>query len=189
MLNLIFRKWWVVLLQGVLLILLSLYIFRNPAEVLAGVSLWIGVLICISGVLGLLSALGPDGSENRGLLIVWSILTAVFGFLLLTNVLATMTILTVFFGVWMLAGGIRLSVAGWAHKDTTPFGWIVTIAGIFSVVAGITAIFNLGTGAVGISIILGVQVLIAGIGLIVLSLVKKSFRGAIRSKAEALRGT
>jgi len=40
MLQLLFRKWWVVLLQGVLLIILSIYIFQNPVEVLAGISVW-----------------------------------------------------------------------------------------------------------------------------------------------------
>jgi uncharacterized membrane protein HdeD (DUF308 family) len=189
MLNLLFRKWWIVLLQGILLIFLSLYIFRNPAEVLAGVSLWIGLLICLSGLMGIFSALGPDGSEHRGLLIVWSLLTAIFGFLLLTNMLATMTFLAILFGIWMLAGGIRLSVAGWSLKDTHTFGWIVTIAGIFSAVAGIMVIFDIGAGAVGISILLGVQVLVAGIALIVLSLVKKTIGSAVRGKVEELRNT
>jgi uncharacterized membrane protein HdeD (DUF308 family) len=187
MLKLLFRKWWVVLLQGVLLILLSLYIFLNPMEVLAGVSIWIGLLIFLSGVTGIFSALGSDGAEHRGLLILWSVLTALFGFLLLTNMLATMTILSMLFGVWMFAGGIRLSVAGWSLKDTQTFGWIVMLAGIISLVTGIMVILDIGAGATGISILIGVQVLIAGIALIVLSIVKKSIRGAVRGKVEELR--
>jgi len=56
-------------------------------------------------------------------------------------------------------------------------------------VAGIMVIFNIGAGALGISILLGVQVLVAGIALIVLSLVKKTIRGAVRGKVEELRKT
>ena len=44
MLQLLFRKWWVILLQGILLIILSIYIFQHPVEVLAGISLWCGIL-------------------------------------------------------------------------------------------------------------------------------------------------
>lgn len=187
MLNLLFRKWWVVLLQGILLILLSLYIFKNPMEVLAGVSLWIGLLICVSGLLGILSALGPDGSEHRGLLIVWSVFTALFGFLLLANVPATMSFLAVLFGVWMLAGGLRLTAAGWSLKDNHTIGWIVTLAGVISVVTACMVLFNIGAAAIGVSMLIGLQVLLAGIALVVLSLIKKATRGAIRSKINELQ--
>ena len=49
MLQLLFRKWWVVLLQGVLLIILSIYIFQNPVAVLAGISFWCGLLVLAAG--------------------------------------------------------------------------------------------------------------------------------------------
>jgi len=187
MLNLLFRKWWVVLLQGILLILLGFFIFQNPAIVFTSVSIWIGLLIFLSGVFGIFSAFGPDGSEHRGLLILWSVLTAVFGFLLLTNVLATMAILTILFGIWMLSGGLRLTVAGWSLKNTNGMGWIVTIAGIVSIIAAFMVMFNIGAGAVGISVVLGIQVLLAGIALVVLSLVKKSIGGAVRDKIDTLK--
>ena len=47
MLQLLFRKWWVVLLQGILLIILSIYVFQNPVEVLAGISFWCGLFVLL----------------------------------------------------------------------------------------------------------------------------------------------
>src|SRR6187402_2837614 len=82
MLKLIVRKWWVILLQGILLLLTSLFIFRNPATVLSGVSIWMGLLIFISGVIALLTTFANDKSENKLMLITWSALTIVFGFLM-----------------------------------------------------------------------------------------------------------
>ena len=52
MLQLLFRKWWMVLWQGILLIILSIYIFQNPVEVLAGISFWCGLLVLAAGLLG-----------------------------------------------------------------------------------------------------------------------------------------
>jgi len=78
MLNLLVRKWWVVLIQGILLLLLSFYIFRNPATVLTTVSIWIGLLIFLSGVVALFSSFANDKSEHKLLLILWAALTIVF---------------------------------------------------------------------------------------------------------------
>src|SRR5205809_6006874 len=102
MLQLLFRKWWVVLLQGILLIILSIYIFNNPVQVLAGISLWFGLLVLVAGVLGIIAWLAADKEQRDILSLFWSILTAVFGVLMLSNLFATMKTLTVIFGLWML---------------------------------------------------------------------------------------
>jgi uncharacterized membrane protein HdeD (DUF308 family) len=44
MIQLLFRKWWLILIQGILLIILSMYIFNNPVIVLAALSFWLSVL-------------------------------------------------------------------------------------------------------------------------------------------------
>src|SRR5438067_11503893 len=108
MLQLLFRKWWVVLLQGILLIILSIYIFQNPAEVLAGISLWFGLLVLAAGVLGIIAWLAADKPEREGMSLLWRILTAACGLLMLMHWLVTMKRFTVIFGLWMLVSGLML---------------------------------------------------------------------------------
>lgn len=189
MLKLLFKKWWVVLLQGVLLLLLGFYIFKNPDVVLVSVSIWFGLMVFGSGLLGIFSAFGDDDQEHRGLLILWSALTAFFGLVLLINLPAAMKILTILFGLWMLAGGIRIAAAGWRLKATEGFGWIVTLAGVASIIVAFMVMFNIGTGAVGISALIGLQILFVGIALVILALVKKRVAGKIRGKINELRET
>ncbi len=187
MLNLLVRKWWVVLIQGILLLLLSFYIFRNPATVLTTVTIWTGLLIFLSGVVALFSAFANDKSEHRLLLLLWAGLTIVFGFLLLTNILVTMKAITLLFGLWMLAGGFRFLAAGWAIRSVNSLGWVVIIAGLLSVIAAFMVITDLGTAALGISVLLGTQVLVAAIALIILAFVKKKVGSAIKEKIESLK--
>src|SRR6266487_1900041 len=163
MLQLLFRKWWVVLLQGILLIILSIYIFQNPVEVLAGISLWFGVLVLAAGLLGIIAWLAADKPEREGMSLFWSILTSAFGLLMLLHLLVTMKTLTVI------------------------FGWIMVIAGVLSAVAAVMMVFNIGTGAVGISTLLGLQVLLTGIALVLLSFAKKVVAGRVKNKIESLR--
>jgi len=40
----LFRSWWMILIQGILMIGLSILVFKNPDTVLATVALWLGLV-------------------------------------------------------------------------------------------------------------------------------------------------
>jgi uncharacterized membrane protein HdeD (DUF308 family) len=63
----------------------------------------------------------------------------------------------------------------------------MVIAGVLSAVAAVMMVFNIGTGAVGISTLLGLQVLLTGIALVLLALVKKMVAGRIKDKIESVK--
>ena len=119
--------------------------------------------------------------------LLWSILTAAFGLLMLLHLLATMKILTVIFGWWMLLTGVLLVQSGWSLKSKNSFGWTMVIAGVLSAVAAVMMVFNIGTGAVGISTLLGLQVLLTGLALVLLSFAKKVVAGRVKDKIESLK--
>ena len=171
------------LLQGILLIILSIYIFQNPVAVLTGISLWFGLVVLATGLSGIIA----DKPEREGTSLFWSILTAALGLLMVLHLFATMKILTVIFGLWMLLTGLLLAQSGWSLKRENPFGWAMVIAGLLSVVAAVMMIFNVGTGAVGISTLLGLQVLLTGIALVLLSFAKKVVAGRVKGKIESLK--
>jgi uncharacterized membrane protein HdeD (DUF308 family) len=135
-----------------------------------------------AGLLGIIAWLAADKSEREGMSLFWSILTAAFGLLMLLHLLVTMKTLTVIFGLWMLITGLLLVQSGWSLRSKNSFGWIMVIAGVLSVVAAVMMIFNIGTGAVGISTLLGLQVLLTGIALVLLSFTKKIVGEGLRIK-------
>ena len=182
MLQLLFRKWWVILLQGILLIILSFYIFQHPVEVLTGISLWCGLLVLGAGLLGIISWLASDKAEREGMSLLWSILSAAFGLLMILKLLATMKILTVIFGLWMLLTGLFLVQSGWALRSRNSLGWTMIIAGVVSAVAAVMMVFHMETGAVGVSTLLALQVLLTGLALVLLSFAKKMVAGRIKDQ-------
>jgi uncharacterized membrane protein HdeD (DUF308 family) len=187
MLQLLFKKWWVVLLQGILLIILAIFVFKNPVEVLAGISFWFGLVVMAAGVIGVFSWISADKIERENTSLLWSVLTAVFGLLMLMNLLATMATLSFIFGLWMLVTGVHLLKSGWTLKDISSSGWVMVIAGILSVIAGLMMMFNVGMATVGISTLLGLQLLAAGIALIVLSFAKKGVSEKVKGKIEDIK--
>ncbi len=178
MLQPLFRKWWVVLAQGVLLILLSVFIFNNPTAVLAGISLWFGIIILAAGLLGIINLL-INKKERESMSLVWSILTFIFGLVLLTHLVAAMATLSILFGLWILVSGILLIKYGWPLKAENQSGWIMVVIGVLSVLAAVLVIFNIAAGAVVISTLLGLQVLFTGISLVLLSFAKKMAKASV----------
>ena len=174
------KRWWVLLIQGILLIILSIYIFNNPAVVLAGISFWFGLIVLFAGLVGVVGWLAGSKEDRESMSLLWSLLALAFGLLMVTHMLGTMKLITVILGWWLLLAGILLFNIGWAAKKESSGGWLVVLVGVFSVIAGIMIIFNIGTGAVAVSTLLGFQVLFSGIGLIVLSFAKKTVKSVVK---------
>ncbi len=172
----LFRKWWVILLQGILFIVIGFIFFNNPVKVLEVISFWIGLITIVIGTMGLVShfASGPDEKEKK--VLWWSIATLFFGLVMIFRLSLTMKIITVIFGLWVLLTGIWLTSAGWANRHKGLSGWLMLAAGIVSATAGIVVIFDLTAGAVWISTLLGIQAFLAGLGLIILALIKRQLQ-------------
>ena len=182
-----FKKWWVILIQGILLFILGIIIFKNPVEVLTGISLWVGLLILLTGIMGIFGWIfgGKEGRESSSL--IWSIISVIFSLFILFNLLAAMKAITIIFGIWVLMTGFHLISSGWALKKESAIGWFILIAGILAAAAGLSMIFNIGSGAEGVATILGLSVLLSGIGLILLSFIKKAVAGKVQDKINDLK--
>jgi len=183
MLKFLFRRWWVLLIQGILLILLAILIFNNPIDVLAGLSIWVGILILFAGIAGVFAWFGADKDERESGSLLWSIITLLFGIFLLSNLLVTMKTLTILFGVWLLIGGIHLIRSGLAlRRETSSPGLLIIVTGVLAVIVSLATIFNIGTGAVTISILLGLQMLLIGIAFAILGIAKKMIVEKIKDR-------
>jgi len=173
------KKWWVVFIQGILLIILSAFIFNNPAAVLAGISFWFGIIVLSAGLMGIINWWAGTKEEREGMSLIWRILTSLFGLMLLTHLVATMGTITTIFGLWILVCGVLLISNGWTIKATHSAGWIMVVVGGLALLSSILIIFNIGAGAVAISTLLGCSILLTGIALVVLSFVLKMIKSSV----------
>ena len=117
---------------------------------------------------------------------MWSVATAAFGLLMLMNTFATMKAIAVIFGLWMLLTGLQLIHSGWSMKARSSLGWIMLGAGVLSAAAATMMILNVRTGAIGVSTLLGLQVMLAGIALVLLSVAKKVVAVTVTSQVDFL---
>jgi len=168
----VIRPWWVAMIQGIALIIMSIYVLNNPLNALKGISVWIGILIFFTGIVGIISWLFADRDAREIGSLVWSLITFVLGILMLMHLFATTRMITILFGLWMVFLGLHFIESGLIFKKHQPFRWTTVIAGLICIFAAVVLIFNLGTGA-GASLFIGVQMLLGGIALIIISFARK----------------
>ncbi len=185
--NTLLMKWWLILLQGILLIVLSFYVFNHPGATLVGLAFWISIMIIITGIAGTVNWFLIDKTERSTGDLLWGVGTLLLGLLLFARIGIAMTLITTLLGIWMIVTGIWLVRHGSKMASEALSKWMMIITGVLSVIAGIMVIFNLGAGAVALSTIIGLQLLLAGIALIVLALVKRKYSTAVKSKLQDLK--
>jgi len=168
----VIRPWWVAMIQGIALIIMSIYVLNNPLNALKGISVWIGILIFFTGIVGIISWLFADRDAREIGSLVWSLITFVLGILMLMHLFATTRMITILFGLWMVFLGLHFIESGLIFKKHQPFRWTTVIAGLICIFAAVVLIFNLGTGA-GASLFIGVQMLLGGVALIIISFARK----------------
>jgi uncharacterized membrane protein HdeD (DUF308 family) len=183
----ILKKWWVILIQGILMIILAFLVINNPISTLAGISLTIASLVLLIGVLGIVWWFSAPKDDRETSTLIWSIVTAVIGILMAAKLGLTMITVTVLFGVMLLANGYHLVKNGWANREIGGQAWLVIIVGVLSLVCGLISVFNIGLGAITISVMLGYQILLAGIALIALAFLKKRLVKNVSSAVENLK--
>ena len=61
-------KWWVILVQAILLVALSIYVFGHPGVTLLSIAYWVSVLILGAGLAGIGGSL-VTREQNRKLLV------------------------------------------------------------------------------------------------------------------------
>lgn len=145
-----------------------------------GISVWVGALILFTGFVGIISWFSADKRENLSLL--WSILTIGFGLVMLLNLFEASKIIEILFGLWMVFLGLHFIESGLVFMKHKPFRWVTVFTGILCIVGAGVLIFDWGTG-MGVNMFIGVQLLFAGIALVIFAFVKKEAGERIRERA------
>lgn len=99
-------QWWLAAIVGIVAIGIGFIVLVNPIESYLTAAVWLGVAIFVSGVMGLiLSIASKNIAVRRGWAIAASIIDILLGLMLMFNILFTVAILPLIFGIWLLYRG------------------------------------------------------------------------------------
>jgi uncharacterized membrane protein HdeD (DUF308 family) len=169
---------------GVALISAGITCFTAPDITFLAIGYILGVAMIVSGIS---NAVTWSARRKLGLADGWTlaggILSMVFGIVLIVSEaaqLAADVFVAYMAGIWIVAEGIlRIVKSSALHTMNTATGgttparrwWVVLISGIALVLLGIFSIMNPGITAVALGLLIGLDIIFAGVNLITLTLV------------------
>jgi uncharacterized membrane protein HdeD (DUF308 family) len=166
------KKWWVLLLRGVLLIILGILTFASPGTWIV----FVGSFMLVDGMALLISGFGdqPPG-QSRWPLVIAGILGLIAGVLVLWNPEVAGLTLTFIIAAWAIVVGILEIISGIALRNEIDSEWWLIITGILAIIFGILVFQNVLAGFLTIAWIFGIFAIVAGILSIALSFTVRNF--------------
>jgi uncharacterized membrane protein HdeD (DUF308 family) len=155
------------------MILLSIIIFNNPDTVLAAVAFWLGLVVAVTGLIGVIGYFANPEEQSDFSTLLWSGAVLIIGILMVSKMLVTLKAITLVFGILVAIVGIALIYGSWTGRQKWSLWWTVALIGVIVLILGIASITDFNSGVESISTLIGVSVLISGIGLIFLALLKR----------------
>jgi len=164
------RYWWMTLLRGVFWILFGIVIFARPGISLYSLTLALGVILFIDGIINVANAFGGRKEHDD-----WWVLFLVglagigIGVLTFYNPQATALAVVLYVAIWAIATGLLEIVAAVRlHKQIEGEFWLA-LAGIASVAFGVLLAARPGTGALTILWLIGLYAIAFGVVLLLLA--------------------
>ena len=129
-------RWgWIVAL-GVIFMLAGVIALGSVVVATASAVLIVGIMMIMAGVAEIFAAFRV---KDWGKAIFWGLLGALYvaaGIIAINNPFAAATILTLFLGIALIAGGVVRMFLAWHMREAgKPWGWIV-VSGIISILLG-----------------------------------------------------
>jgi uncharacterized membrane protein HdeD (DUF308 family) len=158
-LDLLRAVWWLLVIFGVIAIGVGVFLLADPHESLSTLTVIVGILLLIDGVLAVISSVVGRG-EGRGLLALVPVLSAIAGLVLIKKPFDTLIVFALIVGVWFVVAGVARFVSAFAE----PEGRAATIAvAVLDLVAGIVILSWPGLGVATFAVIVGLVLIFRGV--------------------------
>ena len=164
--------WKFFLIEGILLLILGAIAVGVPPVATVAVELFIGWLILLSGVLGLVMTFQTRGSPGFGWSLLSAVLGIVVGIVLVMWPLSGVLTLTVMLTVFLTLEGVASIMYALAHRRESSSRWeLMLVSGIVDLIlAGLILAGLPGTAAWAIGLIVGINLLFGGVALVAMAL-------------------
>jgi len=164
------RYWWMTLLRGLFWILFGIFLFARPGISLVSLTLALGVILFIDGVIEVANAVsGRKEHDDWWVLLLVGLAGIVIGILTFYNPQVTALDVVYYVAIWAIATGLLEIVAAVRlRRQIEGEVWLI-LAGLASVVFGGLLIARPGVGALTILWLIATYAVVFGVVLLLLA--------------------
>jgi uncharacterized membrane protein HdeD (DUF308 family) len=164
------RYWWMTLLRGVFWILFGVVIFTRPGISLVSLTLALGAIMFIDGVIEVSNAIsGRKDHDDWWVLLLIGLAGIGVGVLTFYNPAVTALAVVLYVAIWAIATGLLEIVAAVRLRKQIQGEFWLILAGLASVVFGVLLTTNPGAGALTLLWLFGGFALVFGVLLVLLA--------------------
>ena len=179
MLEVLSRRWWAVVLRGVVAVVFGLLAMVWPGITLLALVALFAAYALVDGAVTLAAAFGPRrAGTSRGWLIVEGIAGVLAGILTFVWPDITALVLLWLIAAWAIVTGVLEVVAAVRLRKEITGEWLLALSGVLSVLFGILLVLWPATGALAVVLLIGAYAVVFGGVLIGLGLRLRRLRGA-----------
>lgn len=166
------KKWWVLLIRGILLIIVGLLAFASPITWV----IFVGIGMLFDGVSMLFAGFTDEpGGQSRWPLLIVGILGLLAGLIVLWNPALGGITLTYVIAAWAVVIGVLEIISAIRLREEIDNEWWLILTGILAVIFGILVFSNVLAGILTIAWVFGIFAIVYGILSIVLAFRVRDF--------------
>lgn len=166
------RRWWLVLLTGLLSTVIGVIVLLNPTTSYFTFSLWLGIAVFVSGVFMLaVSLTSRNYFVRRGWVIAGSIADIIIGVILMFDIAMSEAVLPILFGAWILYRGAMILAQGIDLKgyNVRDAGWVI-FGAVLMIAISIAVLWRpMSLGVEAVVLFIGIAFIVFGLSEISLS--------------------
>jgi len=171
MLEILTRYWWAAVLRGVVAVAFGVMAVAWPEITLRVLVLLFGAFVLVDGLIAVVTAASGAGLvRHRGWLVVEGVAGIVVGVLTFLWPDITTLALLYLIAAWALVTGALEIVAAVRLRREIRREWLLALNGVLSVLFGVLLVAWPTTGALAVTLVIGVYAIVFGIVLIWLGL-------------------
>jgi len=155
-------------IEAAALIALGVLAIVFPLFTGVAVGVFLGWLLVIVGVLGIISAIAGRDHAHLGWSIASAVVAILAGLILATHPLAAAVVITLIVAAYLLIDGVALTALGLDQRKrgVTRWYWVFG-AGAADILLAVLILILTGVGsAILVGVIIGIDLIIAGVGLL-----------------------
>ncbi len=159
------RKWWLLLIRGILAVLFGFMAFAWPALTLVTLVLLYGAYAFVDG----LTAIWVGVSSRALGILLFGILGVIVGIYTFFYPGVTAIALLYLIAAWALVRGIFEIVTAIQLRKEISYEWVLVISGLISIIFGVVLVANPRGGALAMILVIGAFAFAFGVMMIVLA--------------------
>jgi uncharacterized membrane protein HdeD (DUF308 family) len=168
------KRWWLLIIRGIFLILLGLIAFFYPGIVLLSLIIFFAVFLIAAGISLMAESISSVDKSHRALKIAEGIINIITAFIILIMPAESIAVIMIFISAWAFVSGIFQIASAIKLRKVLENELLAITGGFISLIFGIVILFNLIAGAETLVIVFGIFAVISGLLTVLLSLrVKK----------------